>query len=208
LAPVEIVSVGPHFGSIPVPPLNVQFWNWNTHIPKLTPCQFGAPSSGTGCPVLELGSMRFAIYPILEWFWYWALSCKTPNRLSLIPKLTPRQKKVECRFGNVGVPVPELDIQCRNWNGAKMGSNINIFCWNKEREEGRQESGTGISGCDRWHDKISSHLILQWRMTLKRVLLCQVHHALFGSTLQSAKFWLVVELWLERCFGRHGGQVG
>jgi hypothetical protein len=28
-----------------------------------------------------------------------------------------------CRFGNVGVPVPELDDQCQNWNGAKMGSN-------------------------------------------------------------------------------------
>jgi hypothetical protein len=27
----------------------------------------------------------------------------------------------------VGVPVPELDVQCWNWNGAKMGSNINIF---------------------------------------------------------------------------------
>jgi hypothetical protein len=28
-----------------------------------------------------------------------------------------------CQFGKVGVPVPELDYQCRNWNGAKMGSN-------------------------------------------------------------------------------------
>jgi hypothetical protein len=45
-------------------------------------------------------------------------------------------------------------------------------------------------------------------MTLKRVLLCRSHHPLFWSTLQWAKFWLVVELLLKTYFGRHGGGGG
>ena len=51
----------------------------------------------------------------------------TPNtilRISLIPKWAPTQKNCECHFGKVGVPVPELDDQCQNWNSAEMGSNI------------------------------------------------------------------------------------
>ena len=38
----------------------------------------------------------------------------------------------------------------------------NIFCWSKESEEGQQVSGLGFLGCDRWSNKISSHLVLEW----------------------------------------------
>jgi hypothetical protein len=51
----------------------------------------------------------------------------TPNtilQISVIPKWAPTQKNHDCRFKKVGVPVPELDNQCQNWNGAEMGSNI------------------------------------------------------------------------------------
>jgi hypothetical protein len=121
------VYVGPRFGTVPVPALDVQFRKWNTHIPELAQCQYGVPSSGTGCPVPELVSTRFAIYSILDSFWNWAPSVEAPNQLSLIPILAPRQKKGQCRFGYVCVPVPELDIQCWNWNGTEMGSNIYTF---------------------------------------------------------------------------------
>jgi len=42
----------------------------------------------------------------------------------MIPKWAPTQKNRECGFGKVGVPVPELDDQFWNWNGAEMRSNI------------------------------------------------------------------------------------
>jgi hypothetical protein len=74
--------------------------------------------------VPELVLKRFAIYSILELFWNGAPSVETPNQISLIPEWAPRQKKGKCRFGNMGVPVPELDDQCRNWNIAKMESSI------------------------------------------------------------------------------------
>jgi hypothetical protein len=45
-------------------------------------------------------------------------------RISMIPKSAQAQKNCECQFGNVDIPVPELDDQCRNWIGAEMGSNI------------------------------------------------------------------------------------
>ena len=46
---------GPYLGTVPVPALDIQFWNWNTHVPKSAPCQFGAPSAGTGWPSAETG---------------------------------------------------------------------------------------------------------------------------------------------------------
>jgi hypothetical protein len=33
------------------------------------------------------------------------------------------------QFGYLGVPFPELDDQCRNWNGAEMGSKIYIYIY-------------------------------------------------------------------------------
>jgi hypothetical protein len=38
----------------------------------------------------------------------------------------------------------------------------NICCGNKESEVGLHESGTGFWGCDRWHNKISSQVVLEW----------------------------------------------
>ena len=32
------VYVRPHFGTVPVLELVIQFWNWNTDVPKSAPC--------------------------------------------------------------------------------------------------------------------------------------------------------------------------
>ncbi len=67
----------------------------------------------------------------------------------------------------------------------------------KQGELGR--SGMGFSCCNMRSDKNYAHLVPypSGAMTLKRVLSCRAHHALFGSTSQWAKFQLVVELRLE-----------
>ena len=49
------VHVGPHFGTVPVPALVIQFWNWNTQVPKSALCQNGVPSAGTGRPTAGTG---------------------------------------------------------------------------------------------------------------------------------------------------------
>ena len=43
-----IIYVSPHFGTGPVPALGVQCWHWDVSVPKSSPCQYGAPSAGTG----------------------------------------------------------------------------------------------------------------------------------------------------------------
>ena len=74
-----------------------QFWNW-------------ASSFETGRPVSKLG----------EWQNNFEPSSGTGSSSSR----TGCPELARCRFGNVDVPVPELDDQCRNLIGAEMGSNI------------------------------------------------------------------------------------
>jgi hypothetical protein len=74
-----------------------RFWNWTS-------------SFETGRPVLKLG----------EWQNNFDPSSDTGSSSSR----TGCPKLAWCRFGNVNVPVLELDDQCRNWIGAEIGSKI------------------------------------------------------------------------------------
>ena len=76
-----------------------RFWNWSS-------------SFATGCPVSKLCEWRNYIEP----------SSGTGSSSSS----TGSPILARFQFGNVGIPVLELDDQFRNWNGAKMGSNIYI----------------------------------------------------------------------------------
>ena len=57
-------------------------------------------------------------------------------------------------------------------------------------------------------NKMTFHRVSECLMVLKRVLLCWVCWALSDNKLLSAKFQLVDQIWLEVCFGSHGGKVG
>ena len=81
---------------------------------KWDECRFGVsgmkPGSGTGRPVSKLGEWQNHLKPS---------SGTGPSSSS-----TGCPILAWCQFGYWGVPVPELDDQCRNWKGAEMGSNI------------------------------------------------------------------------------------
>ena len=82
----SLIFVRPHFGTVPVPELVVQFRNWNTHIPKLAPCQNGAPSAGTGRS--SAGTGLDVILPFTQ-FQNWTSSFETERpvpELGFIPE--------------------------------------------------------------------------------------------------------------------------
>jgi len=61
----------------------------------------------------------------------------------------------------VGVPVPELDDQCRNWNSAKMGSNIYMLgpkltpsqFWNWDGHLSQFQNWANLSQFRNWDQK-------------------------------------------------------
>ena len=70
----DVLYVGPHFGTVPVPALVIQFRNWNTQVPKSASCQNGAPSARTGQP--SAGTGLGVILPFTQ-FRNWAPSSRT-----------------------------------------------------------------------------------------------------------------------------------